>query len=182
MSYLPKGPLPMARPTPGLYFPPFAIQLHSNTQTLAVGALRATRTVLPCAVDSIKVDVTTGAMDVLARVGWYLDVDGVPTTLQAQFADIDCNTTGVKTASISLPQGPVWLAIQNMSTGGAPAFRAQHGFNPYLPGVNGLTLSTTQVSCWDCASQGQVMPTTFPLAAVASGSTNHIPLIMLRAA
>jgi hypothetical protein len=107
---------------------------------------------------NLYINVTALAVGALARILIYSDVNGIPTTKLYESADLDCSTTGIKTAttSFTFTQGTTyWLTIFN---GGTPTLSALAVGSQITIRTNGMA----HVGGYSGIATYPTAPTTYP--------------------
>ena len=166
---------------PGLYYIPSNITATGG-QALVSGDLGAVPFILAAGatLDSIGVNVTSGAAGSTVRLGIYDDDTGYPGDLVLDAGTVDTATTGVKEASISqvLEVGRYWLAA--VAQGGTPSIVCQT-VNTGAGGMVGASSATSVIqSCFRVAGVTGALPT--PFGATEISLAARAPVVMVRAA
>jgi hypothetical protein len=122
---------------------------------------------------SLKINVTVSGAGVNCRVLIYSSVNGAPTTKIYESADLDCSTTGIKTATTAqtFTAGTTyWLCVQSSGTTTLSGIQAL----ALLPLTMSSTLSATPTVAYINTSIFGSAPTTF----VINNRTNStVPLL-----
>lgn len=135
-----------------------------STGALAAGVLRVTRTYITVTTVAIAFEVSTlGTTNVVAVA--YRDGFMQPGTEWGESAQIDCSTTGLKTATLSIgTPGFYWIGLQNVGSASV-TLRTAQGINPMLNGGSvppaPITLANL-INAWNVTGQGASIPGTFP--------------------
>lgn len=151
-----------------------------STQAFGTGLLRVGRTVLPMAVKTVQLEVTTAVAGSILRVGVFADTASGPGALLYQSADFSGASAVALTAALGpVPAGTYWIGVQNTGASGGPTLRCASGSNPFLTG-NDLPGANNLPNSWSASAQGTALPNPFPLGSVSrSGLT---PALWLQAA
>ncbi len=148
--------------------------------TFLVAPLIVTKTIT---FDRIAIEVITAIALKKARAGIYLD-DGTiyPGALDAESAEFDCSTTGIKETVInkSYTDRIIWLAVKAGGGVGGADYRARvHTWSPALWGhYDGATTLALTVGGLSAAQAYGALPATFPAGATVL--QNHAAVVHLR--
>jgi hypothetical protein len=161
----------------GLWFPAFPYA-GTGTQAWGAGLLRMTRTILPNAIQSVQLDISTGASGAVFRVGVWSDTPTGPGSIQSQTADFVGTTTGVYTLGLSAGAGTYWIGVQNVGSVSA-TLRAATGLNPYLTGLDAPGANNVP-NCWGFGTgNGTTLPNNAPTTGITR--TGLAALLFLQA-
>ena len=117
--------------------------------------------------DRIAVEVTTAASGGLARLGLYNIEGGIPTSLVADFGEIDCGTTGVKEVVITLTSLAAGMyAFAHQHNDAALIYRGFNQFTTLQVGSTTTAASVYRANAWQTSSNATygTFPATWPAA------------------
>lgn len=159
-------PVPSAF-TDAVYFPSGSANTTTFT-SIGVGASRVAPVMLPvgASVEGLVVEVTTGEVDAVARLGLYADSGSVYPGELVDHGTVGCDTAGLKTVTFAAPvvsQGLMWVVLK-AEVGSSCAVRSVNSPSQFVAVDAGVSASYSLACGYVCstAQNGATLRSSFP--------------------